>query len=82
MTNSIKRSEKKDAKLMLKILIGFLPLVGLLFGLGVGLSMSWFEYATSVDLYVRLFSILLPAVSIVIAMQYYYFKKIDSWFNE
>lgn len=81
MTTSLKASERNDVKLMLKILIGLLPFVGMLVGFGTGLAMSWFEYATEADLYAKLLSMILPSTAVMALVQYYYFKKVDKWLS-
>ncbi|MDX3774999.1 hypothetical protein QE250_12820 [Chromatiaceae bacterium AAb-1] len=81
MTTGLKASERNDAKLMLKILIGLLPFVEMLFGFGVGLVMSWFEYSTEADFYTKLLSMALPSTAIIVLVQYCFFKKIDKWLS-
>jgi len=78
MNTAITHSNKMDIKSTLKLLLVLLPLFGLLLGVGLGLILGITKFETTFDLYIKIGTILLPAISLFIFAITYYFKKIDS----
>ena len=74
----ITNSDNKNIKSTLKLLLIFLPILGLLTGIGLGLILGATKFETNFDLYIKVGTVLLPAVSILIIALNRYFKQIDS----
>lgn len=73
---AIEHALKKEIETSIKFVFAALPIVGVLFGIGVGQIIAQSGHQPGTELYLLLASLVIPPLAVYIFACRYYFRKI------